>query len=225
MRESQKIQQAKACLLVLGAHPEDVFCQHKHPILEKQIKDTESSLAQIAAIDGEWRRERIESNAALEVLTERALYFGDLLKMELPHLEVVQSLNTPKNLTEKELYADAVIEVIISNQQLYFSEQALDELLVLEAAFDKEQGEADDIKELYHQYVREKNNNIESISKLVNDTKRFTRRKFGVNSRQYQSIKNSMFVQKKPAQQGNQATNNEPSTTNSTTETPTPQVS
>ena len=196
MRESRKIQQAKACLLILKSNANDIFCKHKLTILENAIKQAEYTFAQLTALDAQWRKERRESNKALSTLTKRSLYYSELLKMELPHLDVIRSLEPPTNLAEEEYFADSIIEVIANNPDLYFAQEGLDELLVLESAFDKEQEEADSIKEVYHQFVQEKNKQLTNLEKHINDTKRFTRRSFGRTSRQYQSIKNAMFTRK-----------------------------
>lgn len=204
MKMTEKIQQARACKMILDTQPNDVFCQHKAPLLADAIAGAERSMSELTVWDAKWRAERQDANKSLDTLSERALYYGELLKMELSHLDTVQSLDRPRNMIEKELYADSVIEVIADNPDLYFAVPALDELLPLEEAFDKEQREADDMKEGYHNAIQARNEVFSQLERLVSETKRFTRRVFGRESRQFQSIKNTLFTRPNTSQQVNE---------------------
>lgn len=194
MKITERLEQGKACHRLLGENSNHLFCQQKLPLLTQTLQDAQRVLLELTRVETDVIRERNEANQALEMLTEKSLYYGDLLRIELPHVQQVLSLETPKNIAEKSLYADKLIDLIDTNKaSLYFQAEALQTLLPLDAAYDKESNEASTAREAYHKKVAEKDAIFSLLHQTINDVKRFTRRVFGIESRQYQSLKDSIF--------------------------------
>ncbi|MBU54418.1 MAG: hypothetical protein CL920_37445 [Deltaproteobacteria bacterium] len=212
MKTVEKIAQAKACQLVLQHHPEHIFCRYNGPKLQGLTDSVESAIALANTSEGRWKRELHESNEALNSAYEKAAYYGNMLSIEAPYLEKVKSLKTPSNMLEKAAYLAAVTQLVNDHKQdLYFADEALDVLAPLESTFKKETDESKHAKEEYHQAVSLKDESIVELDELVKRIKRFVRHTFGIQSRQFQSLKNDVFTRPNPMQKD-------------TTETPTPEV-
>lgn len=194
--EGEQVQQAEACLQVMEQNKERSFCQHKAPLLEKEIEQTKETRKKVAKTETTFLKERKEAQEALGELVKKTREYAEMTKIELPHVEDVRGLGSPENLAEKEEYVMVVQEVIDTHAaDLYFSAEALDLLGALEQKYAEEAEEATEAKEKYHQAVAEKDGALSKMSLRVRQVKRFVRTSFGVRSRQYQSLKDSAFHQ------------------------------
>jgi len=199
MDDLSRVDQGKVCAKILKEDVQNSFSKHRLPILGKQIEDTEQALVDLAKKEAEFTRERLESNASLENLMKEALHYGDQVKEELPHVESVKRLQTdPRNLSQKQAYVDVVIELIDTyKDELYFGVEALDKLEKLDQAQDKELREAIEAEDNYRAAVVYKNASVEQLLGSIRRVKRFVRRNHGIQSKPYQSIKDSNFKKSK----------------------------
>jgi ribosomal protein L17 len=201
MKEMEQLEQASACLEVVQNNQSHSFFKHRKDKLTTELKKAKEARQELQRLETSLARERTEANNALEKLMERALYHGQVVKLELPHVEVARDLRLPQNRAQKEAYVDLLLEILDdeqSNSTAYFVSEALTELQPLEKAYNKEQAEFLDANENYYRKVGEKDATMAVLQQRVREVKRFTRSIFGLRSREYQSIKDNMFRRKRP---------------------------